>query len=162
MKSGSRARNRKRGANERGGTPFADGYYRSLPPALSQLDARYFRRPSSFGQSHCTGSSIPFFLSLSFFLALWPSFLPRETRFARKRPPRRDTPHHYLPGEILARSLMKRESRGSEPATPSQFRHVFSRIIGRFHCAWRTQRDTPCLIIRQIPSVIHRVLETTS
>lgn len=29
--------------------------------------------------------------------------------------PRRDTPHHYLPGEILARSLMKRKSRGSRP-----------------------------------------------
>lgn len=110
MKSGSCARNRKRRANERGGTPpSADGYYRSLPPALSQLDARYFRRPSSFGQFHRTGDS--FSLSSS----LFGQASCHAKRTSPENAPRKDTPHHYLPGEMLTRSLMKRESRGNGP-----------------------------------------------
>lgn len=54
--------------------------------------------------------------------------------------PRRDTPHHYLPGEILARSLMKRKSRGSRPhlrsfVTYSPESSSRARARARFHCA---------------------------
>lgn len=140
MKSGSCARNRKRRANERGGTPSADGYYRSLSPPSSlshslfllhtQLDARYFRRPSSFGQFHCTVGFPPLspFLPLCLSLPLPCRVSCHAKHASSENAPRRDTPHHYLPGEI-PRALFNEAKIAREQAAPSKFRYVFSRII---------------------------------
>lgn len=152
MKSGSCARNRKRRANERGGTPSADGYYRSLSPPSSlfhslfllhtQLDARYFRRPSSFGQFHCTVGfppSLPFFLFVFLFLSL--AEFPATRNTLRPKTPRAEIRHIITsPGRYLARSLMKRKSRGSRPhlrsfVTYSPESSSRARARARFHCA---------------------------
>lgn len=72
---------------------------------------------SSFGQFHCTVGFPPLspFLPLCLSLPLPCRVSCHAKHASSENAPCRDTPHHYLPGEILARSLMKRKSRGSGP-----------------------------------------------
>lgn len=155
MKSGSvRAQSEKKSERARRNAvcrrilsfPFSSllSLFYSLFLLHTQLDARYFRRPSSFGQFHCTQSafppSLPLSSSLSFSSSPLPSFLPRETRFVRKRPVQRYATS--LPPRGDPRALFNEAKIAREQAAPSKFRYVFSRIIitrararARFHCA---------------------------
>lgn len=97
--------------------PFSSLLSLSFSLSLTHTIRRTFRRPSSFGQFHCTVGfppSLPFFLFVFLFLSL--AEFPATRNTLRPKTPRAEIRHIITsPGRYLARSLMKRKSRGSRP-----------------------------------------------